>query len=63
MEMELAERIQPIDLIIPYDKGKLLGELHDSCKVLEQSYEEDGIHIRAVLSQEIAKSIRGKLEK
>ena len=63
MEQELAEQIQPIDLLIPYDKGKLLGELHDTCKVLEQRYEEDGIHIRAVLSQEMAQAVKGKLKK
>ncbi len=62
MEQELADQVQPVDLIIPYDKGKLMGELHDACKVLEQRYEADGIHIRALLSQEMAQAVQAKLK-
>ena len=63
MEEELTDQIKPTNLVIPYDQGKLMGELHEQCKVLEQSYEEDGIHIRVLLSQEMAQYVKGKLLK
>jgi len=63
MEEELAEQIKPVDLVIPYDQGKLMGELHEQCKVISQSYEEDGIHIQVLLSQDMAQYVKGKLMK
>ncbi len=33
MEQELADQVQPVDLYLLKDKGKLMGELHDACKV------------------------------
>ena len=57
MEEALAEEIKPVDIVIPYDKGKLLGELHDQCKVLEQEYLDDGIHLQVVLSREMAQPV------
>jgi GTP-binding protein HflX len=62
IEQELAETVQPVDLVIPYDKGKVMGELHDQCKVLEQCYEEDGIHLKVMLSSDMAQSIKARLE-
>ena len=47
----IAKQKTTVEWVIPYDKGGLLNRIHDAGQVLEQSYEGDGVHIRAVLEQ------------
>ena len=34
------------DLVIPYDKSALIGEVHAKAAVLAESFEDDGVHVR-----------------
>ena len=48
MEM-LADRTQRSELIIPLDRSDLLAQLHEKGNVLTTSYEDDGIHVQAMV--------------
>jgi 50S ribosomal subunit-associated GTPase HflX len=34
-----------VDLVVPYDAGSAIGEIH-KVHVISESYEEDGVHYR-----------------
>ena len=36
-----------IDLTIPYAMGEMVNRIHTQAKVLSESYEENGIHVKA----------------
>jgi len=57
----LRTRIEPEDWVIPYDKGALQSMIHERCQVLEQSYEEDGVHIRAIAPSAVAYLVQREL--
>lgn len=40
---------EPVDLTIPFSRGDLLSELHEQARVEVEKYQEDGIHLRALL--------------
>lgn len=47
-----------MDLVIPYTEGQIENDLRERARVLETKYEEDGIHMKADLNQEMLKRYR-----
>ncbi|MEQ1506919.1 MAG: GTPase HflX [Myxococcota bacterium] len=42
----LAASLPEAELVVPYDRGALIGEIRESAQVLQESYEDDGVHYR-----------------
>jgi GTP-binding protein HflX len=54
----LADRVQTVNLVLPYNKIGLAAPLNESGAVKQESYEEDGLHITAtVQKKDMAKYI------
>ena len=58
----VAQETREGEWLIPYDRGAVLARLHDAGKVLEQSYEEDGVRVRAVLPLADYERLKASLE-
>lgn len=48
-----------MQLVIPFDRGDLVSELHETARVDALSYEADGTHVRARVSPEQAAQLAG----
>jgi len=46
-----------VETLIPFDKGGLLAEIRKDGRILEERYEEDGIHITALIDTKILHKI------
>jgi GTP-binding protein HflX len=49
-----------VDLVVPYDAGSAIGEVH-KVHVISESYEEDGVHYRVRASESAIERIRAML--
>ncbi len=49
-----------VDLVVPYDAGRAIGELH-KVHVISESYEEDGVHYRVRAPESAIARIRAML--
>ena len=49
MAEQLAGGTERLTLVLPTDRGDLLGSLRRNGQVLTADYADDGIHVRAVL--------------
>ncbi|NCG20281.1 MAG: GTPase HflX [Rhodobacterales bacterium] len=38
--------LDDLELVIPYDKSALIGEIHKRARVISESFEDDGVHYR-----------------
>ena len=38
--------MEEAEFVIPYDQQAKVALLHESCRVLEERYEDDGAHVR-----------------
>lgn len=54
---QLAESIRVMDLLIPYAEGSLLDRIRRQGKILSESYEADGIKIRANIDIKMIKAV------
>ena len=57
LEKRLSDQVRSMEYVIGYDRGDIANYLHTQCKVLEQDYQEDGIHIRVLLSSSQAQKV------
>jgi hypothetical protein len=48
------------DLVVPYDAGSAIGEIHKG-HVVSESYEEDGVHYRVRAPESAIERIRAML--
>ena len=46
-----------IDTVIPYRNTAAVAEIRRTCQLLEEDYEEEGIHVIAYAPQELANRI------
>ncbi|MCR4792917.1 MAG: GTPase HflX [Lachnospiraceae bacterium] len=51
-----------IDLTIPYAMGEMVNRIHTQAKVLSESYEENGIHVKAECPSYLADLLDQRLE-
>jgi GTPase len=49
-----------VDLVVPYDAGSAIGEVHKA-HVISESYEEDGVHYRVRAPESAIERIRAQL--
>lgn len=54
---QLAESIRTMDLLIPYTEGGLLDRIRRQGKILSESYEADGIRVRANIDVKMLKAV------
>jgi GTP-binding protein HflX len=47
-----------LDLLIPYERGELISALHDHATILSTSYEETGTRVNALVTEELASTLR-----
>ncbi len=55
----LSELLVEVDLCLPYDRSELVAQCYEYGRVHSVAYEEDGIHVSAHLTRDLA----GKVEK
>ncbi len=48
-------------LLVPYDRQRLVSELHDSGRVLSEAYEDDGVHVEVLSDNETLDRVRAEL--
>ncbi len=49
IETEFQHTLEPLELLIPYESGGRLSELHQIAGDLEREDREDGVHVRALV--------------
>jgi GTP-binding protein HflX len=49
----LGDRLTPVELLVPYEHGERLSELHEIAGDLEREDREDGVFVRALLPGEL----------
>jgi GTP-binding protein HflX len=49
------------EIVVPYDRQRFVSELHDAGRVLEERYEEDGVHVRVRSDPSAIESVRARL--
>jgi GTP-binding protein HflX len=49
MADQLAGRSERVELVLPLERSDLLSALHRQGQVLSTAYEEDGVHVHAVV--------------
>ena len=50
--------LQDVDLIIPYDRSELVAQCYEYGRVLKADYKEDGIHVEARITHDLAGRVR-----
>lgn len=55
---EVGTKLKETELLIPYTKGNIASQLHKDAQVLSSDYQEEGILIRAKLSQLVYEKYR-----
>ncbi len=53
VESTLSQALYRLQLLVPYERGDLIAELHDMAAVQAQSHEEDGVHLTVRVPQAI----------
>ena len=48
-------------VLIPYAQGGLLSAVHESCRVLSEDYEQDGVRVEAMMDEEMRGRLASKL--
>lgn len=51
-----------VDLVVPYDRSALIGEIRVGATVLSEAFEDDGVHYRIRASQGILDKLRARLD-
>ena len=54
IEVAFRNTLQPVDLLVPYEEGGSLAELHDLAGDLERTETADGVRVRAQLPATVA---------
>ena len=54
--------MEEADFLVPYDQQARVAMLHESCRVLEERYEEDGTHLRVRAPESVLGAIRRVFE-
>jgi GTP-binding protein HflX len=49
------------ELLVPYSRQRLVSEMHESGRVLSESYEDDGVRVRVLSDPETLNRLRAKL--
>jgi len=49
------------ELLVPYDRQRLVSQMHDNGKVLEQNYEDSGVRVRLRTDPETLARLRAEL--
>ena len=57
IEDALASRICTLDLLLPYSEGSLLHLIREKGQVLSESYEPDGIRVKASINRQYKKAL------
>ncbi|WP_242965873.1 HflX GTPase family protein [Pygmaiobacter massiliensis] len=48
LDHKLADRVRPVELLLPYDKLSLLSELRSGGSISAEEYREDGVYVKAL---------------
>lgn len=56
---EIPIKLIEKEFIIPYDEQKLISMLHENSNVINEDYIEEGIHVKAMVYEEIYKRLMG----
>lgn len=54
-----SARDMRIDAVVPYDRGDLVSLAHEKCRVLSESFENDGTHLVLLAPQSLAHGFKG----
>jgi GTP-binding protein HflX len=54
VEDEFSRKLRDVELLIPYDEGNRLAELHELAGDLEREETQDGVRVRARLPAQVA---------
>jgi GTP-binding protein HflX len=54
VEDEFQRTLRPVELLLPYDEGGRLAELHDLAGEIERTDTADGVHVRARVPAAVA---------
>lgn len=50
-----------VTLVVPYDRGSLIGEIRDHANVLDERFEDDGIHYHLRAPEALVQRLRARL--
>ncbi len=53
----LPEKYTKFDMILPYDYSSMISSMYEESLIIKSEYEEDGIHITAMLDKELEKKL------
>lgn len=53
----LSERVEEVELLLPYSEGSLLEQIHRNGKMLEEEYRPDGVRIKIVIDKKLLKAV------
>jgi GTP-binding protein HflX len=57
VEAELPRPPVEVDVVVPYDRGDLVSQVHDTGEVLHVDHRAAGTHVRARVSQGLAAAL------
>ncbi|MEQ1566198.1 MAG: GTPase HflX [Myxococcota bacterium] len=57
----LTAGLPEVDLLVPYDRSAVIGEIREHTTVLTESYEDDGVHYRVRAAEGTLERVRGLL--
>ena len=58
IEQAFRARLQPVDLLVPYERGAVLSELHDLAGDLEREDTASGVRVKARVPAAVAERLR-----
>jgi GTP-binding protein HflX len=58
IEAVFRDRLETVELLVPYDQGGVLSHLHDVAGDLQREDTADGVHVRARVSSALAERLR-----
>ncbi|NLG38136.1 MAG: GTPase HflX [Clostridiales bacterium] len=61
IESMLREDVRKVTLIIPYDRGALLSEVHDRALILSLEYRDNGVEVEAEMDAELYRHVMDAL--
>jgi GTPase len=50
------------DLVVPYDRSAMIGEIREGATVVREAFEDDGVHYRIRASQVVLDRLRARLD-
>jgi len=50
-----------VEFVVPYARQALVSQIHDSCRVEKEAYEEDGVHVTLRGDSRVVEGLREKL--